>query len=85
MNDSSSRCFDPVEMIQTRRQGLREHTDEEIDWWIRSYRDGEIPDYQMAAWLMAACFNTLSVRETAALTRSMVSIVAFVAELPLLT
>jgi pyrimidine-nucleoside phosphorylase len=63
---------DPVQMIHTRRNKLREHTDEEIEWWIASYCRGSIEEYQMSAWLMAVCFNPLSSRETATLTRSMV-------------
>ena len=64
--------FDPVQMIGVRRDNLRPHTDEELQWWIESYTKGEVPDYQMAAWLMAVCLNGLSAPETATLTRCMV-------------
>jgi pyrimidine-nucleoside phosphorylase len=46
-------------------------TDEEINWLVKSYTDGEIPDYQMTAWLMAVCLNGLTERETFALTAAM--------------
>lgn len=64
--------FNPVKFIRTRRTNAREHTDEELQWWINSYAQGLIPDYQMSAWLMAVCLQGLSSRETATLTRCMV-------------
>lgn len=60
-------------MLRTRRFLEREHTDEEIKAWIDAYVKGDlVEDYHMAAWLMAVCFNPLSARETATLTRSLV-------------
>lgn len=41
---------------------------DEIKWLIDSYVSGEIPDYQISAWLMAVYFNPLSVEETKNLT-----------------
>lgn len=46
-------------------------TDGEIKWLIDSYTAGELPDYQMSAWLMAVCFNGLTDDETLALTYAM--------------
>ncbi len=46
-------------------------TDNEIKWLINSYTAGELPDYQMSAWLMAVCFNGLTEEETLALTYAM--------------
>lgn len=46
-------------------------TGREIDWLIISYTKGEIPDYQMAAWLMAVCLRGMSKSETIALTQAM--------------
>ncbi len=43
----------------------------EIDWMIENYVKENIPDYQMAAWLMAVCFNSLSEEETLKLTMAM--------------
>lgn len=64
--------FNPVEFLRIRRFNLREHTDEEIQEFLRSYLKNDIPDYQMSAWLMAVCCQGLSARETATLTRCMV-------------
>jgi pyrimidine-nucleoside phosphorylase len=59
-----------VDLIQKKRDS-GEHSREEIDYLISSYTKGEIPDYQMAAWLMAAWIRGLSGAETAALTEAM--------------
>ncbi|OEU12339.1 putative glycosyltransferase [Fragilariopsis cylindrus CCMP1102] len=45
------------------------YTDHELHCFITQYAEGTIPDYQMSAWLMAICFNPLTPRETATLTR----------------
>lgn len=45
--------------------------DNEIRWLIDEYTKGNIPDYQMSAWLMAVCMNGLTEHETAALTLAM--------------
>lgn len=71
---SSDTCIlDPVQFIDVRRNNGRPYTDEEIQWWIEAYTTGAIPDYQMAAWLMAVNLNGLSASETATLTRCMVA------------
>ncbi|MGL4606712.1 MAG: pyrimidine-nucleoside phosphorylase [Eubacteriaceae bacterium] len=46
-------------------------TNEEIDFVISGYTKGEIPDYQVAALLMAIYFRGMDPRETAKLTMSM--------------
>ena len=71
-SSSSSLLFDMVDMIRIRRYAIREHSDEELHTLIQLYTREEIPDYQMAAWLMACCFQPLSTRETATLTSAMV-------------
>jgi pyrimidine-nucleoside phosphorylase len=43
----------------------------EIDWLILQYTQNNIPDYQMAAWLMAVYLQGMSVRETCDLTLAM--------------
>ena len=43
----------------------------EIAFLINGFTDGSIPDYQMAAWLMAVWFQGLDADETLALTTSM--------------
>ena len=46
-------------------------TKEEIEFIIRDFTDGKIPDYQMSAFLMAVCLNGMNHEETAALTVAM--------------
>lgn len=46
-------------------------TESEIKWLINGYVNEEIPDYQMSAWLMAVCFNSLTVEEILTLTEVM--------------
>lgn len=44
---------------------------EEIRFMVRGFVNGEIPDYQMAAMLMAICFNGMDDEETTCLTLEM--------------
>lgn len=60
----------PAEIIKKKRNNL-ELTTEEIEFFILSYTDGKIPDYQMSAFLMATYFNGMTNAETVALTRTM--------------
>lgn len=55
------------DIIKKKRDGF-ELTKEEIDFFIQGYTDGEIPDYQAAAFCMAVYFQGMSSRETADLT-----------------
>ncbi len=59
-----------VDLIRKKRDS-GEHTRDEIDFLVSGYTRGEIPDYQMAAWLMATLLRGLSLGETAALTEAM--------------
>jgi pyrimidine-nucleoside phosphorylase len=59
-----------VDLIRKKRDS-GEHTREEIAYLVSSYTEGDIPDYQMAAWLMAVWIRGLSPAETAALTEAM--------------
>lgn len=43
-------------------------TDEEIHYLIQEYVNGQIPDYQMSAFLMAVYFQGMTEEETAAMT-----------------
>ncbi|MCQ2612813.1 MAG: thymidine phosphorylase [Treponemataceae bacterium] len=45
-----------------------ELTREEIEFIVKGYVDGSIPDYQISAWLMAVYFNGMTFEETARLT-----------------
>jgi pyrimidine-nucleoside phosphorylase len=62
----------PLEVIGRKRDG-DEHSPEEIDFLVSGYVRGDIPDYQMAAWLMAVCIRGMTRAETLALTQAMVA------------
>ena len=62
----------PVEVIKKKRNN-GELTSEEIDFFISAYTENIIPDYQMAAFLMAIYFNGMTNSETNALTKSMLN------------
>jgi pyrimidine-nucleoside phosphorylase len=59
-----------VDLIRKKRDS-GEHSREEIDFLVSGYTRGDIPDYQMAAWLMATWLRGLSLAETASLTEVM--------------
>lgn len=59
------------ELIERKRDG-HEHTPEEIERVVLGFTNGEMPDYQMSAWLMAALLRGLSADETIAMTDAMV-------------
>lgn len=46
-------------------------TEEEIRWFIENYTNGEIPDYQVSALMMAIYFQGMNNDETVALTLAM--------------
>jgi pyrimidine-nucleoside phosphorylase len=60
----------PQDLIEKKRD-RKELTRDEIAFLIRGYTREEIPDYQMAAWLMAAFLNGMSEAETRALVEEM--------------
>ena len=60
------------DLILKKRNG-KELTKEEIDFFISSYTDGTIPDYQVSALLMAIFFQKMNSRETSDLTMAMVN------------
>lgn len=57
-------------LIESKREG-KNLTSEQIQEFIREFTAGQIPDYQMAAMLMAIYFRGLDTAETAALTLAM--------------
>jgi pyrimidine-nucleoside phosphorylase len=61
----------PSELIQRKRDG-EELGGDELAELILSYARGDVPDYQLAAFLMAVYFRGLSAAETHALTDAMV-------------
>jgi len=60
-----------LEVIGRKRDG-GEHSADEIRFLLDGYLRGAVPDYQMAAWLMAVCIRGMSRAETLELTRVMV-------------
>lgn len=60
----------PSEIIKKKRNG-HPLTEAEISSFILSYTQGDIPDYQMSALLMAIYFQGMNNAETLALTKTM--------------
>ena len=58
-------------LIGRKRDG-GEHSPDEIASLLSAYLRGDVPDYQMAAWLMAVCIRGMTRAETLALTMAMV-------------
>lgn len=65
----SLRMYD---IIKNKRDGLELST-QEIEFFVENYTNGSIPDYQVAALLMAIYLNKMSKRETLDLTRAMIN------------
>jgi pyrimidine-nucleoside phosphorylase len=59
-----------VDLIQRKRDG-EELAPEEIEFLVVGYTNGDIPDYQMSAFLMAVYFSGMSDREVGRLTECM--------------
>jgi pyrimidine-nucleoside phosphorylase len=68
--NSASEALRAIDVIRKKRDG-HELSRAEIDYLVRGYTSGEIPDYQISAWLMAALLKGLNRAETAALTDAM--------------
>jgi pyrimidine-nucleoside phosphorylase len=60
----------PVDIIDKKRLGM-ELSKEEIEFFVLGFTRGEVPDYQMAAWLMAVVWRGMSEQETVDLTMTM--------------
>ena len=60
------------DLILKKREG-EELAQEEINYLISEYVKGNIPDYQMAAFLMAVYFKKMTLRETIDFTMAMVN------------
>jgi pyrimidine-nucleoside phosphorylase len=63
--------MNPLEIISKKRDGLS-LTEVEISYMVKSFINGEVPDYQMASFLMAAYLSGLNREETHFLTRAIV-------------
>ena len=55
------------DIIYKKRQGLA-NSKEEIEFMINGYMSGDVADYQISAYLMAICFNSMNEAETFYLT-----------------
>jgi pyrimidine-nucleoside phosphorylase len=62
--------FRAIDVIRKKRDGL-ELSSAEIEGLVNAYTNGEIPDYQVSAWLMAVVLKGMTRPETAALTDAM--------------
>ena len=51
--------FRTVDILRHKRDG-RENSPAEIQHLVDAYTSGEIPDYQVAAWLMAVIFRGMN-------------------------
>jgi pyrimidine-nucleoside phosphorylase len=61
-----------VDLIQRKRAG-EELAPDEIEFLVNGYTSGEIPDYQMSAFLMAVFFSGMSDPEVSRLTECMLN------------
>ena len=59
-----------VDLITKKRDG-GEHSGDELRFLIEGVVEGEIPDYQLAAWAMAVYFRGMTAAEATALTQAM--------------
>jgi pyrimidine-nucleoside phosphorylase len=59
-----------VDIIARKRDGMALNA-EEIDFFVQGFTKGSIPDYQVAAWLMAILLRGMDRQETIDLTMSM--------------
>ena len=72
MRGLTRRLVRVVELIERKRDGGT-LTTEEIDYLVQGYTKGDIPDYQLSAFLMAVVWRGMDAKETADLTASMVA------------
>ena len=61
-----------VDLIHRKREG-EELSAEELSFLVKAYTIGEIPDYQMSAFLMATFFSGMTDREVSSLTDSIIA------------
>jgi pyrimidine-nucleoside phosphorylase len=62
--------FRAIDIIRQKRDG-KELSSGEIEGLVNAYTSGEVPDYQVSAWLMAVVLRGMTRGETAALTDAM--------------
>src|SRR6202049_1827288 len=59
-----------VDLIEKKREGGT-HSRAELEALVGGYVRGEVPDYQLAAWLMAVCWRGMAAAEVATLQQVM--------------
>ena len=64
--------FDAVDLIRAKRDGA-ELSEAEINWLVKGYVAGTVPDEQVAAFLMAVYFRGMSARELGDFTAAIVA------------
>jgi pyrimidine-nucleoside phosphorylase len=62
--------FRAIDVIRKKRDGM-ELSPREIEGLVKAYTNGDVPDYQVSAWLMAVVLRGMTRPETAALTDAM--------------
>jgi pyrimidine-nucleoside phosphorylase len=62
--------FRAIDVIRKKRDSV-ELSSEEIEALVNAYTAGDVPDYQVSAWLMAVVLKGMTRAETAALTDTM--------------
>jgi pyrimidine-nucleoside phosphorylase len=67
---AASQSFRAIDVIRKKRDG-GELSRDEIESLVNGYTRGDIPDYQVSAWLMAVVLRGMTRAETAALTDAM--------------
>jgi pyrimidine-nucleoside phosphorylase len=67
---ASTQTFRAIDVIRKKRDGV-ELSRDEIESLVNAYTRGDIPDYQVSAWLMAVVLRGMTRAETAALTDAM--------------
>jgi pyrimidine-nucleoside phosphorylase len=67
---TESQTVRAIDVIRKKRDG-QELSRAEIEYLVSAYTNGQIPDYQVSAWLMAVILRGLSRAETSALTDAM--------------
>lgn len=60
-----------VDLILKKKKNGEPMTKREIEWLVNGFVNNQVPDYQMAAWMMAVCFQGMNREETGALTDAM--------------
>jgi len=70
VNQPATSEFRVIDLIRKKRDGAVLST-AEIGYLVNGCTSGDIPDYQMAAWLMAVVLRGMTREETAALTHAM--------------